>query len=67
MNRIKIFFKSSSIGDKLIVATNTGMFVIEEDLAPRMIFDKSVVIKQVSVIEAHGLLIFRGDKGESSC
>ncbi|XP_064649090.1 GTPase-activating Rap/Ran-GAP domain-like protein 3 isoform X4 [Lineus longissimus] len=55
-----------SWGDKLIVATCTGTFVIEEDLAPRMIFDKSVVIKQLSVIEAHGLLIFRGDKGKDS-
>ncbi|XP_074653894.1 GTPase-activating Rap/Ran-GAP domain-like protein 3 isoform X3 [Tubulanus polymorphus] len=53
-----------SWGDKLIIATTAGTFVLEEDLAPRMIFDRTVVIKQLNVIEAHGLLIFRADKGK---
>ena len=30
-----------------------------------MIFDKTVAIKQLNVVEAHGLLIFRADKGTS--
>lgn len=29
----------------------------------RMVFDKSVQIKQITVVEAHGILIFRTDKG----
>jgi hypothetical protein len=28
-----------------------------------MIFDKSVQIKQLTVVEAHGILLFRTDKG----
>jgi hypothetical protein len=31
---------------------------------PRQVFDKTVQVKQVSVVEAHGLLIFRVDKGK---
>ena len=31
-----------------------------------MIFDKTVVIKQLNVVEAHGLLLFRADKGQST-
>ena len=30
---------------------------------PRLIFDKSVCVRQISVVEAHGLLILRKDKG----
>ena len=30
-----------------------------------MMFDKSVVIKQLNVVEAHGLIIFRSDKGKN--
>ena len=30
-----------------------------------MIFDRTVVIKQLNVVEAHGLLLFRGDKGNT--
>ena len=35
-----------------------------EGAFPRLIFDKTVVIKQLNVVEAHGLLLFRADKGE---
>ena len=34
-----------------------------EGSLPRMIIDKSVQIKQLNVVEAYGLLIFRADKG----
>ena len=37
-----------------------------EGAFPRMIFDKTVVIKQLNVVEAHGLLLFRADKGEGA-
>ena len=39
-------------------------FLSTEGCSPRQIFDKSVVIKQLSIIEAHGLLLFRADKGK---
>ncbi|KAI0231031.1 GTPase-activating Rap/Ran-GAP domain-like protein 3 [Lamellibrachia satsuma] len=55
-----------SWGDKLVVATSSGVFVLEEGTAPRIIFDKSVSVKQLNVVEAHGLLIFLADKGKES-
>lgn len=51
-------------GDKLLVATEAGTFVIEEGSSPRLMFDKTVCIKQISVVEAHGLILFRADKGK---
>ena len=40
-----------------------GICVVEGS-HPRMIFDRTVTIKQLNVVEAHGLLVFRADKGE---
>ena len=37
-----------------------------EGSLPRMIIDKTVPIKQLNVVEAYGLLIFRADKGMST-
>ena len=31
-----------------------------------MIFDKSVLIKQLTVVEAHGILLVRTDRGRSA-
>ncbi|XP_076436139.1 GTPase-activating Rap/Ran-GAP domain-like protein 3 [Babylonia areolata] len=53
-----------SWGDKLIVSTEAGVMVLEEGQCPRQIFDKSVAVKQLSVVEVHGLLIMRVDKGK---
>ncbi|PVD22442.1 hypothetical protein C0Q70_18255 [Pomacea canaliculata] len=53
-----------SWGDKLIVSTEAGVIVLEEGLPPRLIFDKTVVVKQLSVVEVHGLLIMRMDRGK---
>ncbi|XP_022084284.1 GTPase-activating Rap/Ran-GAP domain-like protein 3 isoform X2 [Acanthaster planci] len=55
-----------SWGDRLIVGTEVGIFCIEEGLPPRMLFDRTVSVKQLSVVEAHDLLIFRADKGKES-
>ena len=38
-----------------------------EGQPPRPIFDKTVSVKQLSVVEVHGLLILRVDKGQSDC
>ncbi|XP_052788627.1 GTPase-activating Rap/Ran-GAP domain-like protein 3 [Mya arenaria] len=55
---------SDTWGDKLVIATEQGTYVLEEGLPPRLIFDRSVCVKQLSVVEAHGLLILRRDKGK---
>lgn len=40
-----------------------GGFFFPEGLNHRSIFDKSVPVKQLDVVEPHNLLIFRCDKG----
>ncbi|XP_077538309.1 GTPase-activating Rap/Ran-GAP domain-like protein 3 isoform X2 [Haemaphysalis longicornis] len=52
--------------NKLVLGTESGIFLIEEGLTHRMIFDKTVVVKQISVVEAHGILLFRTDRGRDS-
>ncbi|XP_075553454.1 GTPase-activating Rap/Ran-GAP domain-like protein 3 isoform X1 [Dermacentor variabilis] len=52
--------------NKLVLGTECGIFLIEEGLTHRMIFDKTVLVKQVSVVEAHGILLFRTDRGRDS-
>ncbi|KAG7209557.1 hypothetical protein KM043_015635 [Ampulex compressa] len=52
---------------KLVLATENGTFLIEDGLSHRLIFDESVQIKQLDVVEQHGILLFRaGDKGKES-
>ena len=51
----------------LIVVLNrliSFVFQIIDGMAPRIIFDKSVSVRQLSVVEPHGLLILRTDKGK---
>ncbi|XP_077505228.1 GTPase-activating Rap/Ran-GAP domain-like protein 3 isoform X9 [Amblyomma americanum] len=52
--------------NKLVLGTESGIFLIEEGLTHRMIFDKTVLVKQISVVEAHGILLFRTDRGRDS-
>ncbi|ELT91917.1 hypothetical protein CAPTEDRAFT_143813 [Capitella teleta] len=54
-----------SWGDKLIVVTSGGTLLLE-GARPRVLFDRSVVIKQLTVVEQHGIIIFRADKGRES-
>ncbi|XP_060820982.1 GTPase-activating Rap/Ran-GAP domain-like protein 3 isoform X4 [Bombus pascuorum] len=55
------------LDNKLVLATENGTFLIEDSLSHRLIFDESVQIKQLDVIEQHGILLFRaGDKGKDS-
>lgn len=43
------------------------LFFIPDSLSHRLIFDESVQIKQLDVVEQHGILLFRaGDKGKES-
>ncbi|KAG8292577.1 GTPase-activating Rap/Ran-GAP domain-like protein 3 [Homalodisca vitripennis] len=56
-----------SWGDsKLIVATDLGVYLVEDGASHKQIFDKSISVKQLSVVEAHGILLFRADKGRDS-
>ncbi|XP_076182297.1 GTPase-activating Rap/Ran-GAP domain-like protein 3 isoform X2 [Ptiloglossa arizonensis] len=55
------------LDNKVILATENGTFLIEDSLSHRLIFDESVQIKQLEVVEQHGILLFRaGDKGKES-
>ncbi|XP_063235164.1 GTPase-activating Rap/Ran-GAP domain-like protein 3 isoform X1 [Bacillus rossius redtenbacheri] len=56
-----------SWGDcRLLVATDAGIFLVEESLSHRQVFDKTVLVKQLHVVEAHGILLFRTDRGRDS-
>ncbi|XP_037917426.1 GTPase-activating Rap/Ran-GAP domain-like protein 3 [Hermetia illucens] len=46
--------------DKLFVATDDGIFLVREDQSHQLVFDKTFYVKQLSVIEDHGLLLIRG-------
>ncbi|XP_050726126.1 GTPase-activating Rap/Ran-GAP domain-like protein 3 isoform X6 [Eriocheir sinensis] len=54
-----------SWGDnRLVLASVEGVFLVEgEGVAHRPIFDKSVQVKQLSVVEAHGILLLREQRG----
>ncbi|KMQ93050.1 gtpase-activating rap ran-gap domain-like protein 3 protein [Lasius niger] len=53
--------------NRLILASESGTFLIEDGLSHRLIFDESVQIKQLDVVEQHGILLFRAsDKGKEN-
>ncbi|XP_039303829.1 GTPase-activating Rap/Ran-GAP domain-like protein 3 [Solenopsis invicta] len=53
--------------NRLILASENGTFLIEDGVTHRLLFDESVQIKQLDVVEQHGILLFRaGDKGKES-
>jgi hypothetical protein len=39
--------------------------LFSESMSHRLVFDKTVAVKQLHVVEAHGILLFRADKGTS--
>lgn len=50
-----------SIGhDTLLLACEDGTFVIREDQSYQAIFDKTFCVKQMSVVEDHGIMLIRG-------
>ncbi|XP_034235197.1 GTPase-activating Rap/Ran-GAP domain-like protein 3 isoform X2 [Thrips palmi] len=59
-----------SWGDsRLVVATEQGVYIVNNDehsggpgLSQRTIMDKTVIVRQLHVVEAHGILLFRTDK-----
>ncbi|XP_036318191.1 GTPase-activating Rap/Ran-GAP domain-like protein 3 isoform X2 [Rhagoletis pomonella] len=46
--------------DSLFIATDDGTFLMKEDQSHQLIFDKSFQVRQLSVVEDHGLVLIRG-------
>ena len=43
------------------------LFILTDGISNRLLFDKTVQIKQLDIVEQHGILLFRaGDKGKES-
>ncbi|XP_050528670.1 GTPase-activating Rap/Ran-GAP domain-like protein 3 isoform X2 [Daktulosphaira vitifoliae] len=57
-----------SWGDSRLVicAESGGVYIIEDSVSQRQIFDKVIQANQLNVIEAHGILLFRAEKGRDS-
>lgn len=50
-----------SIGhDTLLLACDEGTFIIREDQSYQMVFDKTFCVRQMSVVEDHGIMLIRG-------
>ncbi|XP_031635963.1 GTPase-activating Rap/Ran-GAP domain-like protein 3 isoform X2 [Contarinia nasturtii] len=50
-----------SIGhDALVLACDEGTFLIREDQSYQSVFDKSFCVRQMSVVEDHGIMLIRG-------
>lgn len=50
-----------SIGhDTLLLACDEGTFLIREDQSYQTVFDKSFCVRQLSVVEDHGVMLIRG-------
>uniref|UniRef100_A0A8C0CE65 GTPase-activating Rap/Ran-GAP domain-like protein 3 n=1 Tax=Balaenoptera musculus TaxID=9771 RepID=A0A8C0CE65_BALMU len=50
-------------GQALLVSTDAGVLLVDDDLPSVPVFDKTLPVKQMHVLEALDLLIFRADKG----
>lgn len=49
-----------SWGDnRLIIATDEGTFLVEDGNCHRLLLDRSVQVRQIDVIEAHGIILLR--------
>ncbi|NXF05879.1 GARL3 protein, partial [Smithornis capensis] len=57
---------ADSWGQSLLVSTDAGILLIDDDQSSVQVFDKTLQIKQMHVLEALDLLIARTDKGKDS-
>ncbi|XP_057405082.1 GTPase-activating Rap/Ran-GAP domain-like protein 3 isoform X1 [Balaenoptera acutorostrata] len=53
-------------GQALLVSTDAGVLLVDDDLPSVPVFDKTLPVKQMHVLEALDLLIFRADKGKDA-
>ncbi|TMW51106.1 hypothetical protein DOY81_003806 [Sarcophaga bullata] len=44
----------------LFIATDDGTFLMKEDQSLQLVFDKTLHVRQLSVLEEHGLVLIRG-------
>ncbi|CAH1967345.1 unnamed protein product [Acanthoscelides obtectus] len=45
--------------NRLIVAAEEGTYIVEDGNTHRLIFDKTLQVRQISVVEPHGILLLR--------
>ncbi|XP_006834847.1 PREDICTED: GTPase-activating Rap/Ran-GAP domain-like protein 3 isoform X2 [Chrysochloris asiatica] len=53
-------------GQALLVSTDAGVLLVDDDLPSVPVFDKSLLVKQMHVLETLDLLILRADKGKDA-
>ncbi|XP_055643647.1 GTPase-activating Rap/Ran-GAP domain-like protein 3 isoform X2 [Toxorhynchites rutilus septentrionalis] len=46
--------------DQLFLASDEGTYLIKEDQTHRVVFDRTLCVKQLSVVEDHGIMLVRG-------
>jgi len=52
-------------GQALLVSTDAGVLLVDDDLPSVPVFDKTLPVKQMHVLETLDLLILRADKGDT--
>ncbi|KAH1179281.1 hypothetical protein KIL84_021864, partial [Mauremys mutica] len=57
---------ADSWGQSLLVSTDVGVLLIDDGQSSVQVFDKTLQVKQMHVLEALDLLITRADKGKDS-
>nr|XP_014349468.1 PREDICTED: GTPase-activating Rap/Ran-GAP domain-like protein 3 [Latimeria chalumnae] len=57
---------SDSWGQSLLISTDAGVLLLDEGQTPVPVFDKTLPVKQMHVLEAQDLLITRADKGKDA-
>jgi hypothetical protein len=55
-----------SWGDQVVIASTEGVFVLYEDHYHPLI-NKMITVQQLSVCEAHGVMVFRGGNVPGKC
>ncbi|XP_037014204.2 GTPase-activating Rap/Ran-GAP domain-like protein 3 isoform X3 [Artibeus jamaicensis] len=53
-------------GQALLVSTDAGVLLVDDDLLSVPVFDRTLPVKQMHVLEALDLLILRADKGKDA-
>ncbi|KAH1022832.1 hypothetical protein HUJ04_012161 [Dendroctonus ponderosae] len=53
--------------NRLVVATEDGTFVVEDGTSHRQIFDKSLQVRQLNVVEPHGIILLRAGSAHKDC
>ncbi|XP_051022187.1 GTPase-activating Rap/Ran-GAP domain-like protein 3 isoform X1 [Acomys russatus] len=53
-------------GQALLVSTDAGVLLVDDDLPSVPVFDRTLPVKQMHVLEALDLLVLRADKGKDA-